>query len=222
MSKGQVIPSRINEHIRELAKHNYQPCGMTNNSLNPVFTIKEDNLMSLNVAFTPKPTCYCDNYIKSISELPVPICHHILYVLINYYKINPLTVNMYHKLPPNFYELLVSYIDTWINAKYGKQPKRKKKNYNFLRETLELKETSENTAILNPLKQYYYKDECAICMDPLCYQQLIICPECHNYTHSKCYWKWAVKKKGCHLCRDNPAKTKAAEDEEFPTLYQKK
>ena len=72
------------------------------------------------------------------------------------------------------------------------------------------------------MQKYYYEDECSICMDPLCYQQLVICPECHNYTHSKCYQKWAIKKKGCHLCRDNPAKTKAAEDEEFPTLYQKK
>lgn len=217
------IPTRIEEYIEDLKRHNIQPCGMSNNTLNPTFTLKEDGLMMFNVTFTPVPKCVCTKYAISTMELPFPICHHILYILTEYYKINKMTIQMYHKLPKNFYELLVSYMDNWIEANFEKKQlkSRKKKNYNFTKETLQLKETPENINILNPMFQYYTKDECAICLDPLCSKPMIICPECHNYTHSKCALRWLIKKKGCHLCRDNPTKNKVDDDDEFPAIATK-
>lgn len=213
------IPSRITEYINDIRNHNIQPCGMINNNTNPSFMLKEDGLMTFNINFTPIPVCICNKYNISKNELQLPICYHILYILIYYYRVNMLTIRMYHKLSKDFYVSLISYMDIWINSQYDKKELkiRRKKNYDFTKETINLQETIENINILNPMLIHYTQDECAICMEPLCTQELIICPDCHNYSHIKCYRKWSIKKKGCHLCRNNPSKYQT--DTEYPELF---
>ena len=128
---------------------------------------------------------------------------------------------MYHKLPDNFYETLMSYMDNWIQTNYvisQLKKRRKKPIYDFTQETKNLLETFQNNYVINPMNAYYTKQDCIICLDPLCQKPLMICPECYNYSHIKCTTRWLMKKKGCPFCRDNPTKTKIEEDEEFPDL----
>lgn len=214
------IPSRIDNYLKDIKYHLLQPISITN-SVNPTFTLKEDKLFPVSVQFNPTPLCTCSSYKKSIKELSHPICYHIIYILANYYHVNELSIRMYHKLPDNFYETLMNYMDLWIQGVHDikiLKKRRKKNNYDFNMETIQLKETIENQNIINPMFDYYTKQDCVICFDPLCQKQLMICPECFNYSHTKCTAKWLLKKKGCPFCRDNPTKIKILEDEEFPDL----
>lgn len=216
------IPSRIDNYLKDLQYHTLQPIGITT-AVNPTFTLKEDKLLPVSVKFTPIPTCTCSSYHKSIRELPHPLCYHIVYILTHYYHINSLSIRMYHKLPDNFYEKLISYMDTWITSNHvvpQLRKQRKKPNYDFRKETKKLLENYENQDVLNPMYDYYNNNDCVICLDPLSAKQhkLIICPECYNYSHQKCATKWLVKKQGCPICRDNPTKTKIEEYEMFPDL----
>jgi hypothetical protein len=217
------VPSKIAEHFVELTKHNLKLISVNNNT-NPTFNIKDNNFITFKVQFKPNPVCGCSNYYKSLKEMEHPICYHVLYILINYYHINILSLRMYHKLPLEFYEIMLSYFDNWLNTKFVAKELRnsRKKGNNPLHETSTLIESKTNIHILNPMYNYYTQTDCTICLDALCAKQLFICPECHNYTHYKCAQKWLLKKQGCHLCRDNPKKYKNDESEEFPSLTSQK
>lgn len=215
------IPSRIDDYVKESQFHNLKPIGITND-INPTFILKEDNLLPINIKFTPTPICSCFYYNKSSQEMTTPICHHIVYILTHYYHINNLSIRMYHKLPNDFYETLITYMDTWISSNYTLsqlKKRRKKPEYDFTKETKTLVETDDNRNIFNPMYEYYNEQDCAICLDPLSTKHLMICPECFNYSHKKCAAKWLAKKQGCQFCRDNPSKTKIDENEMFPELF---
>lgn len=214
------IPSKIDNHLKDLKYHSLIPIGISN-KVYPTFTLREDKILPYNIQFSPNPICSCSSYKKSVEDENLPLCYHIIYILIQYYKISPLSLRMYHKLPENYYESLVTYIDNWVNTQFNSsqlRKRRKKPNYNFLRETDNLYETTANKVVLNPMYEYYTKHECAICLESLCSKDIMMCPECYNYSHVKCMYKWLVMKQGCHFCRDNPTKTKIDEGEEFPDL----
>ncbi len=188
VSMSFSIPSRIDNYLKDLQYHSLQPNGI-NNDINPIFTLKEDKLYPVNVKFNPNPVCTCSSYNKSLREFNHPLCYHIIYVLINYYHISPLSIRMYHKLPDNFYENLISYMDLWIQQTHDikiLKKRRKKGNYDFNTETKILKENSENQKIINPMFEYYTTQDCVICLEELCQKQLMICPECFNYSHNIC------------------------------------
>jgi hypothetical protein len=214
-----LVPSNISEHFAELDRHNFKVISV-NSNIDPIFTIKEDNFITLKVHFKPNPVCVCSHYYKSSKKTGHSICHHILYILINYYHINLLSLKMYHKLPTNFYETLLSYFDIWLNTKFTSKELKsnRKKGNNPFQETATLVESKDNLHILNPMYNYYTQTDCAICLDALCSKKLLICPECNNYTHYICAQQWLQKKQGCHLCRNNPIKYYSKTSEEFPTL----
>jgi len=219
------VPTLIDYHLHKLGTAKLVPFALSNNNTAPSFQLKEDNLMTLSVKFTPAPICFCSDYVKSKSEnLSFPVCYHILYVLINYYRLKKLSICMFHKLPPNYFEKMVSYFDNWLISHHVAQhlrKRRKKKPYNFTFETSMLMLDVDNSEILNPMWKMYSIDECAICLDSLSEKKLDLCSECFNYSHSKCSNRWRAKRQGCHLCRDNPTKyniDNIDEIEEFPDL----
>jgi hypothetical protein len=215
------IPSLIGYHLNKLYYSRLDPEFVSNNNLSPTFRLKEDNLLSLSVSFKPIPICFCRDYIDSKHEkIPYSICYHILYILINYYHIDLISLHMFHKWSPGYFESLLSYFDNWLTDNKNLRllrKKRKRKPYNFREETSNLVLTPYNIPIINPMLSTFQKDECAICLESLSAKPLALCGECYNYSHSKCLYQWSVRKQGCHLCRDNPAKSQ--ETEEFPALH---
>lgn len=215
------IPSLVDYHFNKLNKVTLEPYGLSVNG-SYTFKLKEDGLITINVSFTPCANCCCLDFQKSKQgKLPMPICYHILYILIRYFKISELSLMMFHKWNASYYESLLSYYDHWILLKYEYKQlrrRRKKKPYNFNEETKGIIMDKSNIDILNPMLHAYIDEECAICLESLSTKNLALCSECQNYSHSKCLNRWRQKKMGCHLCRDNPSKYKDEKEEEFPQL----
>lgn len=210
-----IIPSLIENHIEYLKTCKLEPYSISSD-INPIFIVKEDNILPFQISFKPNPICTCQTYKNSS---PYMVCHHILYILINYYRIDILSIRMYHKLRDTYYESLIIYIDSWLtqNNKIKMLKEKKRKPYNFLSETMEIAIDVNNINIFNPMYKYYMEDDCVICLDSLSKKQLMLCSECYNYSHLHCMTRWLHKKQGCHFCRDNPNKQQQ-QDTEFPDL----
>jgi hypothetical protein len=217
------IPSLIGEHIEKSLTLDFIPTHIGGTDIQPSFYFKDDFITTY-VSFKPNPHCFCQDFKDSIKRgSKVPVCCHVVYILKNYYRINPLSIYMYHKIPENYFMLLTSYIDSWLQQNHDikllkSNRKRFKKSYNYFAETKDLKESFDNKHILNPLLKFYTEEECAICCETLAGTDLHICKECYNYSHRKCVNKWNQSGNGCHLCRDNPEKYKLDINEEFPSL----
>lgn len=209
------IPSLIGDDIEKSFQIRSNPLMLKGTNLNPQFHFSE-GLIPFIVTIIPTPKCTCVDFRKSKHN----VCHHIIKILRHYYKINNLSIVMYHKIPETFYIKLVSYIDSWLTKQrqpvmtdnqdmFYRKPKAKLKNKskNFYQETKKLCETPENNHILNPTYSLYAEEECAICSDYLNNKQpLIICLSCCNYSHQKCDRLWRQKGNGCHLCRNGATK----------------
>ena len=224
MSLQHTIPTLIKEDIEKAYKLEFIPTQIAGSDLTPCFYFKDDFITTY-VSFKPNPFCFCQDFKDSCSKpyLKHPVCWHIVYILLNYYHVNLLSIYMYHKLPENYFMLLTSYFDNWLQSNHDikllkSNRKRLKKSYNYFSESKNLIETNDNKHVLNPLLNFYTNDECAICCDPFYGKDLHICTECYNYSHTKCVVRWSQTKNGCHLCRNNPEKYKLDVREEFPSL----
>ena len=127
--------------------------------------IIKDGYISYIITIVPEIKCQCCNYGT--------ICYHILYVLIEIYRLTDLNILYFHKTYQKFIDLHQKQNDVNINK-----------------------------TLMDYITTDVLDHNCGVCLCKIKIRDdLFECRECRKYAHSKCINKWFQKSKSCIYCK---------------------
>lgn len=130
------------------------------------FRVK-DGLVTYRVNIAPKLSCQC-----------LGICHHIIHILVNEYKLDRVSLEHLEKIYPKFLDLISDSV-------------------NLPKILLTI-----NKVLMNHFNEDLLDYDCGICMNRMKLKDTLYeCHHCSKFTHFKCIDRWFQKSQTCIYCK---------------------